>query len=259
MKHWEEKASGWVFLSHASDDYEDVKVVRNYLEENGFSALMFYLKCLEEEDKQEKIKELIEWEINARNIFVLCESKAASNSKWVEWETSLVQNLSTSKIFKTINVDNLKYKKCTELSKLDDLMNRATLYFLFSSKDNKHKQIEAIYEKLNSIGFRILRDIPSTTKQGKNINNKIKDAITETKNKGAVLVFLSKNVLESKWFWHEKEIILNNETIIIPIILDDVELQSFPAFRNLDFININYEQNIENKIISIINSKNNNR
>ena len=36
MKHWEKKASGWVFLSHASDDYEDVKVVRNYLEENGF-------------------------------------------------------------------------------------------------------------------------------------------------------------------------------------------------------------------------------
>jgi hypothetical protein len=48
MKHWEKKANGWVFLSHASNDYEDVKIIRNYLEENGFSALMFYLKCLEE-------------------------------------------------------------------------------------------------------------------------------------------------------------------------------------------------------------------
>jgi hypothetical protein len=235
-----------------------VKVVRNYLEENGFSALMFYLKCLEEDDKQEKIKELIEWEINARNIFVLCKSEAASNSTWVQWETDLVQNSNIPKIFKTINVDNLKYKKCTELSKLDDLMNRATLYFLFSSKDNKHKQIEIIYQKLNSIGFRILRDIPSTTKLGKNIHSKIKDAIEETKSKGAVLVFLSKNVLESNWFWTEKEIILNDETIVIPIILDDVELQNFPAFSNLDVININDEQNIENRIISIITTRRNN-
>ena len=51
MKHWEEKAKGWVFLSHSSNDYENVKIVRDYLEENGFSALMFYLKCLEKDKK----------------------------------------------------------------------------------------------------------------------------------------------------------------------------------------------------------------
>lgn len=254
MKHWEEKAKGWVFLSHASDDYEDVKIIRNYLEENGFSALMFYLKCLEESDKREKIKELIEWEIKARNIFVLCESDAANNSGWVQWETNLVKNSTNPIIFKTINIENIKYKKCTELSKLDDLMNKATLYFLYSSKDNKHKQIETIYQKLNSIGFRILRDISSTTKQGRNINIKIQEAITETKNKGAVLVFLSKNVLDSNWFWHEKEMILNNETVVIPIILDDVELHNFPAFKDLDMININNVTNIENEIISKLNN-----
>ena len=72
MKHWEEKAKGWVFLSHSSNDYENVKIVRDYLEENGFSALMFYLKCLEK-DKKHLRKELIESEISERNIFVLCQ------------------------------------------------------------------------------------------------------------------------------------------------------------------------------------------
>ena len=46
--HWEKKANGWVFISHSSKDYEEVKIVRNYLEESGFSALMFYLKSLED-------------------------------------------------------------------------------------------------------------------------------------------------------------------------------------------------------------------
>ena len=254
MKHWKKKASGWVFLSHASDDYEEVKIVRNYLEENGFSALMFYLRCLEEKDKRGKIKELLEWEINARNIFVLCESKAANESDWVKWEIELVKKES-SKIFKTIDIDNLKYKKCTELSRLDDLMNRATLYFLFSSKDNKHKQIQTIYEKLNSLGFKILRDIPSTTKQGKNINSKIKDAIEETKNKGAVLVFLSKNVLDSKWFWQEKSIVLNENVFIIPIILDDVDITDFPAFVNKEYIDIKNikDKNLVDEVIRLIN------
>lgn len=257
MKHWEKKANGWVFLSHASDDYENVKIVRNYLEENGFSALMFYLKCLEEEDKKNKIEEILEWEINARNIFVLCESPAASNSHWVKWETDLVRRANGMKIFKTIDIDNLKYQKCTELSKLDDLMNWATLYFLFHSKDNKRKQIEQIYEKLNSIGFRILRDIISATKNGNNKSDKIKNAIQETKNKGAVLIFLSKNVLDSKWFWYEKSIALGQEAFIIPIILDDVDISYFPAFQDIEYIDLKKvgDKNIVDEIIRLINMR----
>lgn len=254
VKHWEKKASGWVFLSHASDDYEDVKIVRDYLEENGFSALMFYLKCLEDEDKKDNIKKLLEWEIKARNIFVLCNSEAASNSDWVKWETSLVKS-DSSKIFETINIDNLKHRKCTELSKLDKLMNRSTLYFLFSSKDNKHKQINKIYEELNSLGFKILLDIPSTTKQGKNVQSKIENALIETKDKGAVLVFLSKNVLESKWFWHEKSMVLNEDTLIIPILLDDVEINEFPAFVNMQYVDTLLNHNITDQVINIINNR----
>ena len=133
MKHWEEKAKGWVFLSHSSNDYENVKIVRDYLEENGFSALMFYLKCLEK-DKKHLRKELIESEISERNIFVLCDSYNARKSDWVKWEKELVEK-DTSKIFVTIDMENLKSEKCTELSKLDKLMNRSTLYFIYDYDD----------------------------------------------------------------------------------------------------------------------------
>jgi len=52
MLHPEKRTNGWVFLSHSSQDYEDIKIVRNYLEESGFSALMFYLKSLENPKKR---------------------------------------------------------------------------------------------------------------------------------------------------------------------------------------------------------------
>ena len=153
MKHWEEKAKGWVFLSHSSNDYENVKIVRDYLEENGFSALMFYLKCLEK-DKKHLRKELIESEISERNIFVLCDSYNARKSDWVKWEKELVEK-DTSKIFVTIDMENLKSEKCTELSKLDKLMNRSTLYFIYDYDDYKENKIEKIYKNLNSLGFKI--------------------------------------------------------------------------------------------------------
>lgn len=234
MKHWEKKANGWVFLSHASADYQDVKIIRDYLEESGFSALMFYLKCLEDEDKKDSIKQLLEWEIKARNIFVLCNSEAAKSSPWVKWEINFVKDL-PAKIFKEINIENLKYKKCTELSKLDQLVTLSTLYFLYSHEDKR--KVEKIYSALNKFGFRIFKDTVSI-KLGKNISSKLNSALEETVKKGVVLVFLSKSALESKWFWKKKSIALRSNALIIPIKLDDVSIEYFPAFRDLSYINM---------------------
>lgn len=256
MKHWEQKANGWVFLSHSSRDYENVKIVRNYLEENGFSALMFYLKCLEEDDKKDKIQELIKWEISARNIFVLCNSEVAKKSKWVEWETDYVKN-QPGKIYKEIDIDKLRYQKCTQLSILDDLMNRATLYFSYSSKDRT--KVDIVYEKLNSIGFRIFKDI-SDMKKGRNdqiIQSKLHEALQETSGQGVVVIFLSENAKSSPWFWKEKGVALEQEAFIIPIRLDNVSIDEFPAFRNLQYIDMRdgINDNQINRLINIINER----
>lgn len=256
MKHWEQKANGWVFLSHSSIDYENVKIVRNYLEENGFSALMFYLKCLEEDDKKDNIQELLKWEINARNIFVLCDSRAAKKSEWVKWETDYVKK-QPAKIYKEIDIDKLRYQKCTQLSILDDLMYRATLYFSYSSKDRT--KVEIVYEKLNSIGFRIFKDI-SDMKKGSNnqiIQSKLHEALLETSGQGVVVIFLSENAKLSPWFWKEKAVALELDVFIIPIRLDDVNIDEFPAFRNLQYIDMRdgVSDNQINQLINIINER----
>lgn len=112
MNHWKNKSKGWIFISHSSQDYEDVKIVRNYLEESGFSALMFYLKSLEDPMKSKLTQKLIDWEIEARNIFVLCNSKNAKKSTWVQDEIKYVKSF-PEKIYVEIDIEKLKYGKCT--------------------------------------------------------------------------------------------------------------------------------------------------
>lgn len=41
----------WVFVSHSTKDFERVRLVRNALENSGFRPILFYLKCLENENE----------------------------------------------------------------------------------------------------------------------------------------------------------------------------------------------------------------
>jgi 23S rRNA maturation mini-RNase III len=264
MKHWEKKANGWVFLSHSSKDYESVKLVRNYLEDNGFSALMFYLKCLEDKNNEKLVQDIIKWEIESRNIFVLCNSEEAKSSSWVKKEFEHVNSLQ-NKIIKEIDMETFKYKKATALSVLDTLINNATLYFIYHSENREI--VTKIYDFLNNKGFKILKNNSNTTS---NTNNKKSEnfvsAIEEASEQGTILIFLSKKVLDSKWFWTEKEIALdtNNKNFIIPIVLDDVEIDEFSAFKNSEYIvtlnSYSYEQEdnlikIENMINKVVRDK----
>lgn len=235
FKHWEKKASGWVFLSHASEDYELVKIVRNYLEENGFSALMFYLKCLEKKENKSLIKPLISEEIKTRNIFVLCKSDYTKDSEWVKWEFKEVNN-HTDKIIKEIDVNKLKYNKATALSVLDELINLSTLYFIYHSDDSY--KVDKIYKELNSRGFKILKNNPKETSLKKDKKKFFESAIDESANQGTVLIFLSENDRKSKWFWEQKELLLNstNKNFIIPVVLDNVSINSFPAFKSSKYL-----------------------
>lgn len=65
----------WGFLSHSTIDYDNVRRLRNLLVDNGFRPIMFYLRCLEQKHKDDELKSLLIREIDARNRFILCNSK----------------------------------------------------------------------------------------------------------------------------------------------------------------------------------------
>lgn len=90
----------WVFLSHSNKDYEKVIKVRDLLEKNSYRPLMFFLKCLNDDDE---IDDLIKREIDSRGRFILCDSENARSSEWVKKEIEYIKR--KNRIFQTIDID----------------------------------------------------------------------------------------------------------------------------------------------------------
>ncbi len=241
---WRLKAKGWVFISHSSKDYENVKIVRNYLEENGFSALMFYLKSLEDTKKSKLTQQLIKWEIEERNIFVLCNGKEAKKSPWVQEEIEYVKSF-PEKIYVEIDIDKLKYEKCTQLSKLDKLMQRATLFFSYSYED-KHI-VDKIEKYLSQNGFQIwnaYKDLSPTD----NLQKSLKNAIEKVSKEGVIVVFLSKNSFASKWIKTEIDMAYSLNAKILPIIIDDINIFEYPILSKIQALKLNINDFEKKKI-----------
>lgn len=90
----------WVFVSHSNKDFDEVREIRNLLEEWRFRPLLFFLKCL---DQDEEVSELIKREIECRTRFLLCESENTQNSNgWVQKEIAYIKALDRQ--YDTINL-----------------------------------------------------------------------------------------------------------------------------------------------------------
>lgn len=90
------KSGGWVFISHSHQDISLVRQIRNYLEGMGFEPLMFFLKCLSDDDE---IEELIKREIREREWFLFADSPNARVSKWVQTERAYIETLTGKRVF----------------------------------------------------------------------------------------------------------------------------------------------------------------
>lgn len=78
MKEDDIEEGFWVFVSHSTKDFERIRLVRNALEDSRFRPILFYLKCMEDEDE---INELLKREIDAHRHFVPCDSPIAQASR----------------------------------------------------------------------------------------------------------------------------------------------------------------------------------
>lgn len=106
----EDLSNPWVFISHSNKDFKAVRMVRNHLEESGHRPLLFYLKCFDDfenlsVEQQNRLEELIYAEISARKWFVLCDSKNARESAWVQKEAAFIKKSPTAH-YTVIDVDS---------------------------------------------------------------------------------------------------------------------------------------------------------
>ena len=255
MSNFEKDNKIYVFLSHSHYDYEKVRVVRDLLEEEGFRPLMFFLKCLEKDEYNELTHTLIKEEIDSRQRFILCRSKNADNSKWVQFEVNHIKKL--QRPYETVDLDaSIDVQKQVLLR----FKRRSTV---FISYPRTQQQLAVLVEQeLKKNDFKPFIDIENIY-TGHDYVKEITGAIIKASKEGYILAFLDGKI--SPWTYREIGCAIEKKGHVIPVVLSDaglIELQklqdlqvSFP-FHSIDVRDaiserINTAQIIVEKLIQI--------
>ena len=131
MNHYEEKEI-WISLSHSNKDFAKVGLIRNYLEERFCRPLMFYLKCLSNDDE---IDDLIKREIDCRTRFIICDSDNSQASKWVQSEVKYIKSQQRS--YETIDLSN---SEVNIKSQLDNHIKNTQIFLSYGRNEKMLKK-----------------------------------------------------------------------------------------------------------------------
>lgn len=210
----------WVFLSHSNKDYEKVRKVRDILEEQQLRPLMFFLKCLNDD---EEIDSLIKREIRCRTRFILCDSKKARNSKWVKREVEFIKSLDRE--CETVNLED----SIEDIRKqLFEFKKRTSLYISYTRKDQQLAY--DIANRLKKYEFKVWIDLANDFID-ENYEHVIKHEIRSCISSGFVVALLNENqFVEGNWSREELKIALYESKkfrnpCILPVYLNrDIEL-----------------------------------
>lgn len=198
----------WVFVSHSNKDYEKVIQVRNILEQLSLRPLLFFLKCLNDEDE---IDDLIKREIDSRGRFILCDSENARKSSWVQKEIAYIQ--SRNRIYQRIDLD-ATIEKIT-----DDLVNfkkNSTVFISCALKDTF--LYEQFSERLRSDWDFAIFDVNGLT-YGQDWEKQIKLAVDQALTNGYMFFLITDTFLNSPFCMAKLKYALEsgdkNERIVI--------------------------------------------
>ena len=198
------KSKSYFFISHSSKDLDKVRKIRNLIEELDCNPILFYLKCLDNDDPtgqdEIELKSLLYREIAARNKVILCRSKHTEpplETNWIAWEKKTIKELAHKLRNFVIDLDEpdyletalkiiLKFKNILIISTYDAQKNASELVtFLKSSLSPYNINISELYEDRDMITD-MNHNFGAFTKDI--IKDKIKRANLENKS---LILFLS--------------------------------------------------------------------
>lgn len=115
------------FLSHSSKDIQKVRKIRDILEMLDYEPLLFYLKCLD--DDNTNLESFIKREIEARNIFIYCKSNNSEKSAWVQKELEYIKSFDSKRLF-TIDI-SLPFRETMVqlLQSIADIVKKNRIFF----------------------------------------------------------------------------------------------------------------------------------
>lgn len=142
-----------VFLSHSHKDVEKIRKIRDVLEVINCNPIMFYLKCLD--DDNEVLEEFIKKEIEARNIFIYCKSKNSEESIWVKKELEYIRQLDKNRLYEIDIEEGFTHSLPNILMEISKLLRRNTIILCNFNPYEDKTIANNITQKLSEKGYRI--------------------------------------------------------------------------------------------------------
>lgn len=219
----------WVFLSHSHEDYNRVRKVRDILENQDLRPLMFFLKCLNDDDE---INDLIKREIDARTRFIYCKSNKAEHSKWVQKELAYIQQNRRS-----YDVIDLSLSDEELSAQLKNYANSLHVYFNYSNQFKE--QIRQVSDIINKYDCYIHNSELYVTscdrgKRQQNVYGEIDPSI----QRGCFICVIDKFL--GDFFLEKLNYALENkskDSIIIMFLMDDYVVNHFENIRSNNKVN----------------------
>ena len=207
---------GWLFISHSHEDIAEVRKIRNYLEDEGFNPIVFFLKS---KTNKWTLNRLIKKEIKARKWFVLVDTPASRKSKWVQQEIKYVDKLK-GKIKLTVDPGK------ELIPQLKGIIRRTRVFMSYSHKDQEISQ--RIAAKLSNNDFQVWRAIDNL-RSGSSFTTAISDAIDDTSRDGFFMILLTESSVNSPWCERELSYAYKKNCMIIPVVVLGTKLP--PVFE----------------------------
>jgi len=241
----------WIFLSHSHRDFDKVREVRNILEEKGHHPLMFFLKCLNDEDE---IDDLIRREIEARSWFILCDSENTRNSSWVQQEIEIIKGY-PGKTFQKVDI----YDSSAGLEKeISRITRKASVFLTYTRHDREFAS--QVKTELRTQDFGVfsalerLRDRDFREKSDQEIFNVFK--------LGAVLLIVSVKSVQTTWQRKEVEnaakiyrreaarsnvvLVYRDQPEAVQAVAPGVLREIFEGLPSVDFSTGDFQENMAN-------------
>lgn len=219
----------YIFMSHSGDDFDKVRLVRNYLEEKSLRPLLFHLKCLTDPDE---ILNLIKREIDVRPRFILCDSENARGSEWVQKEMHYIQGLNPKRSYLIIDL-SLPLEAIKP--QLDEYVNQMNVFISYPRTE--HHLFMHIRHRLEKYGLYVLPDFEC----GKNYSMAVEKGIEHAANNGYFVFLDTEEYHYSPYASHEfkKADELKANTILITLTNEANECCSHdPSLGRYPHINL---------------------
>ena len=210
------------------------------------------MKCLSNDDE---INELIRREIDCRTRFIICDSKNARASKWVQSEIDYVK--SRGRKYEIIDLD----ASDDEIyNKLDKVIKQSKTYICYSRNDYDFVQsviahlrkyeMRLFWNVQEDFGMALNDKLSCMHVQTDNPDHYIKESISSSER---ILLFASKRFFLSDYCTHELSLIDKNKPVNV-LWLDDYRPESiFAHINNTDLFKI--ENQIDLSGINVMTAK----